>query len=139
MKMDIEDEMVMEVDKEKLKALLDVKVTEWQELDCRTFAIWEDKICVDPDCVFWDTEKKLISGKVLTVVEVACRFIEIDPQTKSKSFNTVPDFSADVEVETLKGISKEVRLVDFIRFNYNPRIMGNQKLLMKHIRNIKDY
>jgi len=31
-------------------------------------------------------------------------------------------------------MSKEVKLTDFIRFNYNPQIMGNQTLLMKYIR-----
>jgi len=45
-----------------------------------------------------------------------------------------PDFVKTMLLADYVGMAKEVKLIDFIRYNYNPRIMGNQTLLMKYIR-----
>jgi hypothetical protein len=44
-----------------------------------------------------------------------------------------PDFIAVVPLEEFFKIAEDVKLIDFIRYNYNPRIQRNQVELMKYI------
>ena len=135
MKINIEDITVKTVDTKKLIEFLAIELNNDEELYIDRFAIFEDKFGIDTDCCFWEIEAKHIDNKIQPVIEVECRIKKIKPDGGYSMRMDKADFTKAIPLKDYFDISNEVRLIDFIRYNYNPRIEGNQRLLMKYIKN----
>ena len=129
----IEEIIVKTVDAKKLIDFLAIKLNDGEELYIDKFAIFEDRFGIDTDCCFWEIESKHIDNKIQPVIEVECRIKKRTPNGYTIRMDK-PDFTKLVPLKDYFDISNEVKLIDFIRYNYNPRIVGNQILLMKYIK-----
>ncbi len=135
--MDIKDVIVRKIDSKKLLSFLNIELEENQELEVSSFALYKDKIELTPDCCFGYLPKKHFKGKIQTVVDVACHIVKINKDKGIRSYPMNPSFYKAVAFDDLKLLSEKVKLIDFIRYNYNPRIIQNQNLLMKHINDLE--
>ena len=132
--MKIQDIRVKMISTEKLEQFLAVELQENQKLSADSFAVFEDKFGIDTDCCFWELNKGHFNGKIQTVIDVECRIKNYKPDGSYSIRMDKADFVKTISLEDFISVSEEVNLVDFIRFNYNPRISSNQNLLMKYIR-----
>ena len=132
--MKIENITVKTVETEKLIDFLKIELKENQKLNIETFAVFENKFEIDPDCCFGEITKAHTDKKIDYVVNLECRIKNYKPDGSYSMRMDKPDFVKTISLEDYISISEEVNLVDFIRFNYNPRISQNQSLLMKYIR-----
>lgn len=132
--MKIQDIKIQTVTTEVLKDFLNIKLEPKQELQVFPFAVWKDKYALDTDCIFWELQQEHVKETVETVLRVECiiKYLKDDGSYTVKSFK--PDFIKTILLSDYLKLSKEIKLVDFIRFNYNPRIMSNQKLFMSYIK-----
>lgn len=133
--MNIQDIKVKTIDTEKLIELLQISLNENEKLDIDRFAIFEHKFQINADCCFSEIKKFHHNNKVRPVIEINCRIRTYKPDGSYSIRMDEPDFVKIIPVTYYVFLATEVNLVDFIRYNYNPRIMGNQQLLMKYIRN----
>jgi hypothetical protein len=132
--MKIENIIVKTVETEKLIDFLKIELKENQKLNIETFAVFENKFEIDPDCCFGEITKAHTDEKIDYVVNLECRIKNYKPDGSYSMRMDKPDFAKTMLLTDYLEMAKEVKLTDFIRFNYNPRIMGNQTLLMKYIR-----
>lgn len=132
--MKIQDIKVKTVSKEKLEQYLSVELPETEKLYINSFAVFEDKFGIDTDCCFWELNKAHFNNKIQTVIDIECRIRKYKSDGSYTIRMDKPDFVKTISLEEYISISEEVNLVDFIRFDYNPRISQNQSLLMKYIR-----
>jgi hypothetical protein len=131
--MNIQDLKVKTVDKEKLIDFLQISLSENEKLSIDSFAIFEDKFGIDIDCCFWEIHNEHFNNEIQPVIEIECR---IKKYNKAGSYSIrmdKADFVKTISLADYFKMSSEVSLTDFIRFNYNPRIESNQRLLMKYI------
>ena len=131
--MNIQDVTVKTVDKEKLIAFLQIELSENQELSIDDFAVFENLFGIDIDCCFWEIESHHLDSEIQPVVEVPCRIKTLKEGGYSIRMDK-PDFVKVIPLLEYLSMAIDVKLTEFIRFNYNPRISANQNLLMKHIR-----
>lgn len=131
--MKIQDIKVKMISTEKLEKILAVELEENQKLIVDSFAVFEDKLGIDTDCCFWELNKAHFNAKIQTVIDVDCRIKHYKEDGSYSIRIDKPDFVKTISLEDYISISKEVNLIDFIRFNYNPRVSQNQSLLMKYI------
>lgn len=132
--MNIQDIKIFAVESEALEKLMAIELPENEKLSVDRFALFENKFGIDPDCCFWPLELAHLDNKIQTVVEIACRIKKYDDKGTYSIRMDKPDFIKLIPIADLLAIATTMNLVDFIRFNYNPRISSNQNLLMKHIR-----
>jgi hypothetical protein len=132
--MNIQSIKVKTVDTEKLIDFLGIILPENEKLEIDRFAIFEDKFQINPDCCFSEIVNFHFENKAQPNIQISCRVKKLRPDGSFKIRMDHPDFTKLISVESYNSLATEVNLVDFIRFNYNPRIMGNQQLLMKYIR-----
>jgi hypothetical protein len=132
--MNIQNIKVKTVDTEKLIDFLGIKLKDNERLSIDSFAIYEDKFQIDSDCCFSEILKYHIKDQVYPMIQIECRIKKYDKKGSYTIRMDKPDFIKGISIEKYLSIATEVNLVDFIRFDYNPRIMGNQKLLMKYIK-----
>lgn len=131
--MNIQSIKVKTVDTEKLIDFLGIKLLENEKLQIDSFAIFEDKFQIDTDCCFSEIFKYHIKDQIYPMIQIECRIKKYNEKGNYTIRMGNPDFIKGISIEKYLSIATEVNLVDFIRFNYNPRIIGNQKLLMKYI------
>ena len=132
--MKIENVTVKTVEIEKLTKFLAIKLNEYEQLYISSFAVFEDKFGIDTDCCFWEIQNQHFNDEIQPVIEIECRIKKRTKDGYSIRMDK-PDFVKTISLKDYFNISKEVKLIDFIRYNYNPRIKGNQQLLMKYINN----
>jgi hypothetical protein len=134
--MNIESISVKKVERDILKESLKIPVTDNSLLEIRNFCVYEDAFCIDNDCVFWEIENKYFEGKVQKVISIPC-WLHIVDSNGFQSTHYYSDFSADISLEAYLKMAERINLTDFIRYNYNPRIISNQRLLLKFISELK--
>lgn len=126
--------VVKTVNKEKLIDFLAIPLNPNEELVIDTFAVYEQKFGIDTDCCFWEIHQGYFNNKIQPVIDIECRI----KRHKGGNSYTIrmdkADFFKTISLEDYLSLAEEVKLIDFIRYNYNPRIKGNQKLLMKYIK-----
>jgi len=132
--MKIQDIKVKKVSKEKLEQFLAIELPENQKLSVDSFAVFEDKFGIDIDCCFWELQSGHFNNKIQTVIDIECRIKKYKEDGTYSLRMDKADFVKTISLEDFISISEEVNLVDFIRFDYNPRISSNQNLLMKYIK-----
>jgi hypothetical protein len=132
--MKIEKIKVRVVDNQKLEDYLRISLPKNQKLHLDSFAVFEDQFCIDPDCCFWEIENEHINDKIQPVIKIYCRIQKYKSDGSSSLRMDDYDFIKTISLDDYVKLSKEVKLIDFIRFNYNPRIISNQKLFIKHIK-----
>jgi hypothetical protein len=130
--MKIQDIKVKTVETKKLIEFLNVKLNEDETLHIDRFAIYDKLFEIDTDCCFGELTTQHFNDEIQPVIEIACR-IKKRTETGYTIRTDKPDFYKIISVKDYENMATEVMLVDFIRFNYNPRIESNQRLLMKHI------
>ena len=132
--MKIEDVIVKTVETQELIEFLAIKLNENEQLRIGRFAVFEDKFAIDTDCCFGKIQNQHFNDEIQPVIEIECR---IKKRTKDGCSIRMdkPDFVKTISLKDYFKLSKEVALIDFIRYNYNPRIERNQRLLMKYINN----
>jgi hypothetical protein len=129
----IEEISIKTVDQNKLIDFLAITLNDNEELYIDKFAIYEDKWCVDTDCIFWPIQKKHIDGKIQSVLDIDCRIKKLTAERGWTLLIDMPDFVKSILLDDFIKISNEVKFIDFIRYNYNFRIRVNQSLFMKYI------
>ena len=131
--MKIQDIKVRTVSAEKLEKFLAIELPENQKLSIDKFAVFEDKYAIDIDSRFWEIHNRYSKNKIQTSIDVECRIMKYKEDGSFSIRMDKPDFIVAITLEDYVSISEEINLIDFIRFNYNPRIQENQSLLMKYI------
>ncbi len=133
--MNIENIEIRTVEKEKLIDFLNIQLEENQELHLDSFAVFEDKFGIDTDCCFWPIQQEHFENKIQPTIEIECRIKKHKPEGGGYSIRMDrADFVKTISLGDYLKMSKKMKLIDFIRYNYNPRIQGNQRLLMQHIK-----
>lgn len=131
--MKIQDIKLKTVENEKLIEFLNVKLKENETLHIDKFAIYENLFEIDTDCCFAELQTQHVNDEIQPVIEIACRIKKRTPTGYTIRMDKA-DFYKIISVNDYEKMATEIMLVDFIRFNYNPRIESNQRLLMKHIK-----
>lgn len=131
--MKIQDIKLKTVETEKLIEFLNIELNENETLHIDKFAIFENLFEIDTDCCFAELGTQHIDNEIQTVIEIACRIKKRTPTGYTIRMDRA-DFYKIISLKDYEKMATEVMLVDFIRFNYNPRIESNQRLLMKHIK-----
>lgn len=133
--MNIENIEIRTVDNKKLIDFLNIQLEENQELHFDSFGIFEDKFGIDTDCCFWILQYNHINDKIVKTIDIEFRIKKLKPEGGGYSIRMDgPDFIKTISLEDYLSISENIKLTEFIRYNYNPRIQGNQKLLMQYIK-----
>jgi hypothetical protein len=132
--MDIKTIKIKKVDTEKLIEFLAIPLNENEKLSIDVFGVFENKFGIDTDCCFWEINQAFFNEKIQDVIDIECRIKKYNDKGGYSIRMDKADFVKTISLEDYLKLSEEVMLVDFIRLDYNPRITGNQKLLMKHIR-----
>lgn len=130
--MKIEDILVKTASKNEIIKLINIPLEKDQEIYFDNIAVYQDLYDIDPDCCFSQINQHLINGKIIPVLEIECRIKKRTPDGYTLRMDG-PDFIAIVPLEDFLNIAEDVKLIDYIRYNYNPRIMRNQDELMKYI------
>ena len=132
--MKIQDVNVKTVDTEKLIEFLAVQLAENEKLDIEKFAVFENKFEINIDCCFSEIHNGHFGTEIQPVIDIECRIKKYKPDGSYSLRMDKADFIKTISLEDYFKMATEVKLIDFIRFNYNPRIQGNQNLLMKYIK-----
>lgn len=130
--MKIEEIIVKTASKDEIIKLINIQLEEDQEIYFNKIAVYRDLYDIDPDCCFSQINQHHIKGKIIPVLEIECRIKKRTPDGYTIRMDG-PDFIAVVPLEEFFKIAEDVKLIDFIRYNYNPRIQRNQVELMKYI------
>jgi hypothetical protein len=130
----IEDITLRTVEKDKLYNFVDIILPENQKLHIDTFAVYKDIYALDTDCCFWDIHEHHFDGKIQPVLMIECRIKKYDSEGRYSIRIDKSDFIKPISLSDYLSISQEIKMSDFIRFNYNPRIVSNQRLFLKHIK-----
>lgn len=133
--MNIQSIKVKTVDTEKLIDFLGIKLKDNEKLSVDRFAIFEDKFQIDSDCCFSEILKYHIKDQIYPMIQIECRIKKYNKEGNYTIRMDNPVFFKGISIQKYLSIAREVNLIDFIRFDYNLRIIDNQKLLMKYIRN----
>ena len=132
--MKIENLIVKTVNTEKLIEFLAVQLNENEKLNIETLAVFETKFALDTDCCFCEIQNSHFDTEIQPVIDIECRIKKYNPDGSYSIRMDKADFVKTISLEDYFKMATEVKLIDFIRYNYNPRIIGNQNLLMKHIK-----
>lgn len=135
--MNIQDVIIRTVEVEKLEKYFNFPLRENEKIELSRFCIYKANYEIDTDCFFSEINPKLHDGKIQFVIDIPCRIKKYDADGNFSMRMDQPDFYATIPLNDYLLISTEVMLVDFIRYNYNPRIISNQNLLMKYINKIE--
>lgn len=131
--MKIENIMVKTVELEILEKYFDFNLNENERISIDSFCIYKAHLEIDSDCCFCELIPKLHDGRIQFGIDIPCRIKKYNDEGGYSIRMDKPDFYVTIGLEDYLKRSKEVKLIDFIRYNYNPRIISNQNLLMKHI------
>ncbi|OBQ56075.1 hypothetical protein JJL45_05320 [Tamlana sp. s12] len=123
---------------EKLVKYLNIKLKDNETLIIENFAVWSDKFGIDIDCCFWNIVKKHIENEFVMCIDIECRIKKYHENGTATIRIDRPDFVKTITLKEYLKLAEDVQLVDFIRYNYNPRIIQNQKLLIKYIKEIDE-
>jgi len=132
--MKISEIIVKTVAVEKLIENLIFPLNDKYKIDIHPFCIYKDLFEIDTDCCFYELTSKLHDGKIQKVIEIAARIKKYKEDGSFTLRMDQPDFYISFPIDKYLELATDVKLVDFIRYNYNPRIMDNQNLLMRYIR-----
>ena len=131
--MNIKNVKIQVVETEKLIDFLAIPLKENEKLSIDTFGVFENKFEINTDCCFGEIHQAFFNDKIQDVIDLECRIKKYDAKGSYSIRMDRADFIKTISLEDYLKLSKEVLLVDFIRLDYNPRIISNQKLLMKYI------
>ena len=132
--MNIKDIKVRTVNLDELIKYLSIKLPEKQELAIDKFAVFEDKFVIDSDCCFSHVEHYHIDNEIKSYIEISCRVKKFNDDKSYSIRMDRADFTKLISLENFISISHDVDLIEFIRYNYNPRITSNQNLLLDYIK-----
>lgn len=132
--MNIQNVKLKTVEVEKLIDFLAIPLSENEKLSIDKFGIFEDKFQVDTDCCFSILQNGHFNNEIQVVIDIECRIKKFKEDGSYSIRMDKSDFVKTISLKDYLNMATEVNLIDFIRFNYNPRIQGNQSLLMKYIR-----
>lgn len=131
--MNIQDVKVKTVDREKLIDFLAITLKANEKLSIESFAVFEEKFAIDIDCMFWEIQQEHFNNIIQPVIEIDCRIKKYKEDGSYSIRTDKADFAKTISLSDYLSMANEVKLIDFIRYNYNPRIQGNQRLLMQYI------
>lgn len=130
MNLKLKDMLVQVVDEKKLVEFLAVELPKNQELYLHSFAVWNNHFEVTPDVCFSEIYCHHFNGEIQPVLEIECQIKKWNEERTSYSVGGV-DFIKVMALKDYLALSVEKKLTDYIRYNYNPRIMSNQRLFVK--------
>lgn len=134
--MNISDVKVKSVKSEKLVEFLAIKLKENQKLNVENFCVFDNFFMIDSDCCFGEIINGHFDNVIQPIIEIECRIKTYNSDGGYSLRMDKPDFVKIILLSQYLELATEINLIDFIRFNYNPRIMSNQNLLMKHINQV---
>jgi UTP:GlnB (protein PII) uridylyltransferase len=132
-KMNIENIMVYEVSQKRLLKKCKITLADNEELIVNQIAIYKDEYIIDTDCCFHDTTNEVIKTEIKKTALIGFRIAR--HHKNGYTLRGAPEFYQRFFIEDLIKISKEVPLIEFIRYNYNPRIIANQKNFLSYATN----
>ena len=125
------------VTEEKLIEFFAVELPEHEALHIPKLAIYEDKFWLDVDCCFNYLETHHVDGKLTKVIEFDCRIRKYNDQGGYSIRMDQADFVKQISLDDYLKLAHDVKFTEFVRFNYNPRIVDNQSMFMKHLKRLK--
>lgn len=134
MRMNFEDIQVRVVDTEKLIELFGISVPENQRLKIQKECVFEDHFMICTDCMFSEIKQYHHKGKIQKCLLFECSF---DTKTSENGWKIgTTRFGKFMTYDEFLANSKLMPITDFIRHNYNPRIIENQNLLLEYINDL---
>jgi len=135
----IENIIVNHVSPEKLSAFLNIKLESNQKLLIEKFAVWSSTLGISTDSCFWHImDRHQDNNTIVKCVDIECRIQKFTSENGYSLRMDKPDFIKTITLDDYLKLSTPLKLIDFIRYNYNPRIISNQKLLLNHIKDFQN-
>lgn len=126
----IEDIKVRFIKSEQLEKILGIEVPINHRLNISKECVFEDAFMINTDCNFSNINTWHHNEEIQKCLIFDCSF---DAKTETGYKIGVNRFGKMISLTQFLLLASEMPLIEFIRFNYNPRIIGNQNLLMEHI------
>ena len=127
----LEQIKVRVINTEKLKELLSIVVPDNQRLNIKKECLYADAFMICTDCLFSEVQQYYHKGSIQKCLLFECSF---DTQTTENGWSIgTTRFGKLITVKDFLIHSELIPITEFIRYNYNPRIKGNQNLLLEYI------
>ena len=133
--MKLEEIKIRVIDTEKLKELFNINVPSNKRLNIKKECVYEDTFMIDTDCIFSEVNQFYHKGIIKKCLLFECSF---DTKTDTGWNLSTIRFGKFMTLKEFLIHSELMPLKDFIRYNYNPRIIGNQKLLISYINDLNN-
>ena len=130
----LEQIKVRVINTEKLKELFAIEVPNNQRLKIKKECLYENAFMICTDCLFSEVQQYYHKGKIQKCLLFECSF---DTQTSQNGWSSgTTRFGKFMTLTEFLTHSELIPLTEFIRYNYNPRIIGNQNLLLEYINDL---
>ncbi len=119
---------------EKLKELFAIQVPDNQRLNIRKECLYADAFLINTDCMFSEVTKFYHKNNIQKCIILECSF---DTKNSDDAWQIgTTRFGHIITFNEFLVHSELVPITEFIRYNYNPRIISNQNLLLEYINDL---
>jgi len=130
----LENVKVRVIDTEKLKEIFAINVPDNQRLVIRRECVFADCFMIKTDCQFSEIQLYHHKENIQKCLLFECSF---DTKTSENGWGIgTTRFGKFMTFNDFLHYSKLIPITEFIRYNYNPRIIGNQNLLLEYINDL---
>ena len=130
----LEQIKVRVINTEKLKELFAIEVPNNQRLNIKKECLYADAFMICTDCLFSEVQQYYHKGSIQKCLLFECSF---DTQTSEIGWSIgTTRFGKFMTLNEFLIHSELIPITEFIRYNYNPRITGNQNLLLEYINDL---
>lgn len=130
----LEEIQVRVIDTEKLKTIFRIEVPNNKRLCIKKECLYADAFMIDTDCIFSEVNEYYHKYHIQKCLLFECSFdtklADNGWRIGTTRFGTVMTLNEFLMNSTL------IPITEFIRYNYNPRIINNQKLLLEYINDL---
>lgn len=130
----LEEIKVRVVNTEKLKELFAIEVPNNKRLNIKKECLYADAFMVNTDCLFSEVQQYYHKGNIQKCLLLECSFDTKTSETGWSIGTTI--FGKLMTLNEFLTYSELIPITEFIRYNYNPRIIGNQNLLLEYINDL---
>lgn len=130
----LEEIKVRFIKTEKLEEMFGIEVPNNQRLKITKECLYADAFMINSDCMFSDVKQYYHKGTIQKCLLFDCSF---DTRTSENGWSIgTTTFGKFMTLNEFLLNSELMPITEFIRYNYNPRIIGNQKLLLEYINDL---
>ncbi|MFB9055037.1 hypothetical protein ACFFVB_18295 [Formosa undariae] len=133
--MGLENKVIQTVKNDKLIDFLNIKLNQNEQLMINSFAVLYGEWLIDPDSCFWPVCTRYENNEFIKYIDIECRIKKQNPDGSFRFRIDRADFIHSIKLTDYIYLSEQMMLTDYLRYNYNPRIIRNQNLLIEAINN----